>query len=400
MALAEQTFGFFTPTVALMGVGCAKQAGVQARALGAKRVLLGTDKGMVDLGIADKVKAMLEQEGIEVVIYDGAEPNPTDKNVLDGVLVYKTYACNGIVSLGGGSAHDCAKGIGMVIGNGGNIRDYEGVDKTTKPMPPFLAINTTAGTASEMTRFCIITNTDTHVKMALVDWRCTPNVAINDPLLMVGMPPSLTAATGMDALTHAIEAYVSTIATEITDACALKAISLVTKSLRSAVANGANIEARDKMAYAEYLAGMAFNNASLGYVHAMAHQLGGFYNLPHGVCNAVLLPEVCEFNLIACPERFRDIAIALGEDVSGLSVVGAGEKAISAIRRLAKDVGIPKDLATLGVKEKDLETMAGNAKKDACQLTNPRTATLEQVVAIYKAALVRDGQAAVERRVA
>jgi alcohol dehydrogenase len=390
MALAEQTFGFFTPTVALMGVGCAKEAGPQARALGAKRVLLGTDKGMVELGIADRVKAMIEEAGVEVVIYAGAEPNPTDKNVSDGVLVYKTYACDGIVSLGGGSAHDCAKGIGMVIGNGGNIRDYEGLDKTKKPMPPFLAINTTAGTASEMTRFCIITNTDTHVKMALVDWRCTPNVAINDPLLMVGMPPALTAATGMDALTHAVEAYVSIIATDITDACALKAIALIAKWLRSAVANGSNIEARDKMAYAEYLAGMAFNNASLGYVHAMAHQLGGFYNLPHGVCNAILLPEVCEFNLIACPERFRDIAVALGEDVTGLSVVAAGERAISAIRRLAKDVGIPKDLAALGVKEQDLETMAGNAKKDACQLTNPRTATLEQVVAIYKEALVRD----------
>jgi alcohol dehydrogenase len=397
MALAEQTYGFFTPTVALMGVGCAKEAGPQARALGAKRALLSTDAGMVHLGIADKVKKMIEAAGIDVVIYDGAEPNPTDKNVHDGVAVYRENGCDAIVSLGGGSAHDCAKGIGMVIGNGGSIRDYEGVDKTTKPMPPFLAINTTAGTASEMTRFCIITNTDTHVKMALVDWRCTPNIAINDPLLMVGMPASLTAATGMDALTHAVEAYVSTIATEITDACALKAISLVSRWLRAAVANGANIEARDKMAYAEYLAGMAFNNASLGYVHAMAHQLGGFYNLPHGVCNAILLPEVCEFNLIACPSRFGDIAQALGEDITGLSPIAAGERAIAAIRRLARDVGIPKDLTALGVKEQDLETMAGNAKKDACQLTNPRTATLEQVVGVYRAALVRDAEPATKR---
>ena len=183
-------------------------------------------------------------------------------------------------------------------------------------MPPFLAINTTTGTASEVTRFCIITNTDTHVKMAIVDWRVTPNVAINDPLLMAGMPPGLTAATGMDALTHAIEAYVSTIATPITDACAIKAMELVRDFLPAAVAHGQNMEARDKMAYAEYLAGMAFNNASLGYVHAMAHQLGGFYNLPHGVCNAILLPVVCEYNIIACPKRFKDIAIALGQDVA------------------------------------------------------------------------------------
>ncbi len=387
MALAPQTFGFFTPTVALMGVGCAAETGAQAKALGARHVFLCTDAGMVKLGIAAKVKAMIEAAGLAVTVYDGAEPNPTDKNVHDGVTLYRTSGCDAIVSLGGGSAHDCAKGVGMVVGNGGNIRDYEGLDKTTKPMPPFLAVNTTAGTASEMTRFCIITNTDTHVKMALVDWRCTPNVAINDPLLMVEMPPSLTAATGMDALTHAVEAYVSTIATPITDACALAAIRLIARWLRPAVANGGNIEARDKMAYAEYLAGMAFNNASLGYVHAMAHQLGGFYNLPHGVCNAVLLPEVCVFNLIACPERYAEIAVALGETTTGLSTIAAAEAAVAAIRRLARDVGIPRNLAQLGVKEGDLAVMAGNAKKDACQLTNPRLASHEQVVGMFKAAL-------------
>jgi alcohol dehydrogenase len=238
-----------------------------------------------------------------------------------------------------------------------------------------------------MTRFCIITNTDTHVKMAIVDWRVTPNVAINDPLLMVGMPASLTAATGMDALTHAIEAYVSTIATPITDACAIQAIKLVANYLRPAVANGTNLEARDKMAYAEFLAGMAFNNASLGYVHAMAHQLGGFYNLPHGVCNAILLPEVCEFNKIACPQRYADIAVALGENIGSLSAINAADVAIAAIRKLSKDVGIPANLAELGVKECDFEVMGINAKKDACQLTNPRLATLQQVMGIFKAAL-------------
>jgi alcohol dehydrogenase len=388
MALAEQTFGFFTPTVALMGVGCANEIGQQSKSLGAGHALLCTDVGMVRLGLAAKVKELLETAGVKVTVFDGSEPNPTDRNVHDGVAAYLAQGCDAIVTLGGGSSHDCGKGIGMVIGNGGHIRDYEGLNKTTKPMPPFLAVNTTAGTAAEMTRFCIITNTDTHVKMALVDWRCTPNIAINDPLLMVDMPPSLTAATGMDALTHAVEAYVSTIATPITDACALKAITLIAEWLRPAVACGTNIEARDKMAYAEYLAGMAFNNASLGYVHAMAHQLGGFYNLPHGVCNAVLLPEVCAFNLIACPQRFGDIALALGENIDGLSPVVAAEKAISAIRRLARDVGIPKNLTVLGVLEKDLETMAMNAKKDACQLTNPRTATLEQVIDIFKVALV------------
>ncbi len=387
MALADQTYGFYIPTVSLMGVGCSKEAGEQAKALGATNLLIVTDAGLSKMGVADKIKGYIEAAGLKAVVFDGAEPNPTDTNVHDGVKVYQDNKCDGIVSLGGGSSHDCGKGVGMVIGNGGHIRDFEGVNKSTKPMPPFLAINTTAGTASEMTRFCIITNTDTHVKMAIVDWRCTPNIAINDPVLMVGKPPALTAATGMDALTHAVEAYVSTIATPITDACAIKAIELVAQYLSPAVANGSNLEARDKMAYAEYLAGMAFNNASLGYVHSMAHQLGGFYNLPHGVCNAILLPAVSQYNLIACPQRFADIAVAMGENISGLSVMEAAEKAIGAIRRLSASIGIPTGLKELNVKEADLLIMAENAKKDACQFTNPRTATLEQVIDIFKAAM-------------
>ncbi|MHB1399221.1 MAG: iron-containing alcohol dehydrogenase [Trichloromonadaceae bacterium] len=387
MALADQTFGFFIPTVSLMGVGSAKEAGEQVKALGAKKPLIVTDKGIAAIGMAEQIKQQVEAAGVTVVVFDGAEPNPTDKNVHDGVKVYQDNQCDSIITLGGGSSHDCGKGVGLVIGNGGHIRDFEGVNKSTKPMPPFVAINTTAGTASEMTRFCIITNTDTKVKMAIVDWRCTPNIAINDPLLMVGKPPALTAATGMDALTHAVEAYVSTIATPITDACAIKAIELISDYLRPVVANGKNLEARDKMAYAEYLAGMAFNNASLGYVHAMAHQLGGFYNLPHGVCNAILLPAVCEFNMISNPARFADIAVALGEDITGLSTVDAAEVGIAAIRKLSRDIGIPAGLSALGVKETDLRIMAENAMKDACMLTNPRTATLDCVIGIFKAAM-------------
>jgi alcohol dehydrogenase len=208
--------------------------------------------------------------------------------------------------------------------------------------------------------------------MAIVDWRVTPNVAIDDPLLMMGMPPSLTAATGMDALTHAVEAYVSTIATPVTDTCALKSIELISGYLRAAVANGRDLEARDKMCYAQYLAGMAFNNASLGHVHAMAHQLGGFYDLPHGVCNAILLPHVSWFNLIAKMDRFSDIAVAMGENIDGLSTRAAADLALESIKTLSADVGIPSGLKALGVKEEDLRTMAENAQKDACGLTNPR----------------------------
>lgn len=387
MAIVHQVYGYFMPNVNLMGAGAAHQAGEQAKSLGAKKALIVTDAFLHQIGMSKEIADIIETAGIKTVIFPGAEPNPTDTNVHDGLAVFNKEKCDAIVSLGGGSSHDCAKGIGIVAGNGGNIRDYEGVDKSTKPMTPLIAINTTAGTASEMTRFCIITNTDTHVKMAIVDWRCTPNVAINDPLLMMKKPPALTAATGMDALTHAVEAYVSTAATPVTDSAALMAIKLISKYLRRAVANGQDFEARDKMAYAEFLAGMAFNNASLGYVHSMAHQLGGFYNLPHGVCNAILLPHVERFNLIANPDRFVDIAEALGEEIAGLSAREAADKTLSAIEKLSADIGIPSGLSQLGVQEKDIPVMAENAMKDACMLTNPRTATFDDVVQIYKNAL-------------
>jgi alcohol dehydrogenase len=387
MALADQVFGFSMPTTNLGGVGASQEVGTQAKLLGASKVLIVTDKVLNRLGMAARIQAQLKDAGVDAVVFDGSAPNPTDVNVEDGVKVYRDNRCDGLVSLGGGSSHDCAKGIGFVVAGGGNIRDYEGVDKSTEPFPPFLAINTTSGTASEMTRFCIITNTSTHVKMAIVDWRCTPRVSINDPVLMVGQPPALTAATGMDALTHAIEAYVSTIATPITDSAAVAAMELIAAYLRPAVALGEDLVARDKMAYAEFLAGMAFNNAGLGYVHAMAHQLGGLYDLPHGVCNAVLLPHVCEFNLIAKPERFADIAVRLGEDITGLAPVDAAQKGIDAIRKLSRSIGIPGGLAEMGVKEEDLPLMATNAMKDACSLTNPRKATHADVVAMFRAAM-------------
>jgi alcohol dehydrogenase len=388
MAVGEQVYGFFIPTVTLMGVGAHKEIGKQVKVLGGKKPFICTDKGITKAGITQQIVDLVKKDaGVDCVVFDETVPNPTDTNVHDGLKVFQDKKCDLIISLGGGSSHDCGKGIGIVSTNGGNIRDYEGVDKSVKPMPPFIAINTTAGTASEMTRFCIITNTSNHVKMAIVDWRVTPNVAINDPLLMAGMPPALTAATGMDALTHAVEAYVSIIATPVTDACALQAMQLIAGNLRAAVANGADMVARDNMAYAEYLAGMAFNNASLGHVHAMAHQLGGFYNLPHGVCNAILLPHVERFNLIAKVDRFVDIATAMGENVEGLSPRDAADKALEAIKKLSADVGIPSGLKELGVKEKDLKIMAENAQKDACGFTNPRCPTLDDVIQIYKWAL-------------
>ena len=378
---------FFVPNVSLMGEGCLASLPERVKMLNGKKPLLVADKGMTDLGYTARVTELLKTADIDCAVYDGTVPNPTDHNVEEGAEVYRKENCDLLISLGGGSAHDCCKGVGILVTNGGKIQDYEGLDQVKVALPPYIAINTTAGTASEMTRFTIITNSSNHVKMAIVDWRVTPDVAINDPELMVDMPPSLTAATGMDALTHAIEAYVSTAATPITDACALQAIRLIGQYLRKAVARGDDMEARDRMAYAEYLAGMAFNNASLGYVHAMSHQLGGFYNLPHGVCNALLLPHVCRVNLMARTERFADIADALGEVTEGLSDRDAAYVAIDAIEALSMDVGIPQTLGELGVKEEDIPTMVANAQKDVCCLTNPRKLKDEEVAAIYKAAL-------------
>lgn len=378
---------YFIPTINAIGQGSVNEVGGHVKSLGGNKVLIVTDAMLVKLGMAEKVKGILVEAGLEVVIFDGAQPNPTDLNVEAAVKVWKENSCDAIVSLGGGSSHDCAKGLGLIAANGGNIKDYEGLDQSTNQFPPFVAVNTTAGTGSEMTRFCIITNSSRKVKMAIVDWRVTPNVSINDPELMVGMPPALTAATGMDALTHSIEAYVSSAATPLTDSAALMAIKLIAKYLPKAVANGTNMEAREKMAYAQFLGGMAFNNASLGYVHAMAHQLGGFYNLPHGVCNAILLPIVSQFNILASAERFQDIAIAMGENVTGLSVHDAAQVAIKSIVTLSRCVGIPSGLTELGVKEEDFEVMATNAKADACQFTNPRLATLQQVMELFRQAL-------------
>ncbi|GFK92203.1 Alcohol dehydrogenase 2 [Fundidesulfovibrio magnetotacticus] len=393
MAVIEQVYGFFIPSVTLIGIGASKQIPEKIKALGGSKPLIVTDMGIVKAGICKQITDLLDAAKMEYVVYSDTIPNPTDENVHAGVEVYKKNKCDSLITLGGGSSHDCGKGVGLVVANGGKIHDFEGVDKSTKPMPPYLAVNTTAGTASEMTRFCIITDLSRHVKMAIVDWRVTPNIAIDDPMLMVGMPPALTAATGMDALTHAVEAYVSTIATPMTDACAEKAIELVFKYLRKAVANGRDVEAREGMCFAQYLAGMAFNNASLGHVHAMAHQLGGFYDLPHGECNAILLPHVEQFNLIAKVERFVKMAELMGENIAGLSPRAAAELALSAIRKLSTDVGIPAGLVELGkrygkdVQAKDITTMTKNAQKDACGFTNPRCPTDKDVEAIYTAAL-------------
>lgn len=381
------SYKFFMPAISLMGADCLKDAGDQVGELGFKKALIVTDKVLGQIGIVKKVTDVLDNKNIEYAIYDETKPNPTVKNVNDGLALLKEKECDFVISLGGGSAHDCAKGIALLATNGGEIKDYEGVDKSKKPQLPMVGINTTAGTGSEMTLFAIITDEERHIKMALVDKHLTPIIAVNDPMLMLAMPKSLTAATGMDALTHAIEAYVSTSATPITDACAEKAIELISNYLVNAVENGQDVEARDMMAYAEYLAGMAFNNASLGYVHAMAHQLGGFYNLPHGVCNAILLPHVQEYNKATSASRLAKIAKIMGGNIEGLTDEQGADLCIDMIKSLSQTIGIPEGLGVLGVKENDFETLATNALNDACSFTNPRKGNLEEVIAIFKKAM-------------
>ncbi|MDC7708364.1 L-threonine dehydrogenase [Vogesella indigofera] len=381
------TTTFFIPPVNLIGDGCLNDALQAIRGYGFRHALIVTDAGLARAGVAAKVATLLLAQDIEATIFSGAQPNPTVANVEAGLALLREKRCDCVISLGGGSPHDCAKGIALVATNGGHIADYEGVDKSAKPQLPLIAINTTAGTASEMTRFCIITDQTRHIKMAIVDRNVTPILSVNDASLMLAKPAALTAATGMDALTHAIEAYVSTAATPITDACALQAVRLIAANLRTAVRNGQDLHAREQMAYAQFLAGMAFNNASLGYVHAMAHQLGGFYDLPHGVCNALLLPHVEAFNASVAAGRLADVAAAMGEDVAALDAAAAAECCLAAIRRLAADIDIPARLSELGVQEADIPLLAANALKDACGLTNPRPASQAEIEAIFRQAL-------------
>ncbi|MCS4533569.1 iron-containing alcohol dehydrogenase [Neisseria montereyensis] len=376
------TTQFFMPVQNILGEGALNQAVEIIATLGLKKALIVTDGGLAKMGMADQIGGLLKEKGMDYAVFSGVQPNPTVGNVNDGLAALKEAGADFVISLGGGSSHDAAKGIAIVSANGGKIEDYEGLDKSEKPQLPLIAINTTAGTASEMTRFTIITDETRHVKMAIVDKNVTPLLSVNDPALMENMPAPLTAATGMDALTHAIEAYVSTAASPITDACAVKAIELIARYLPTAVEEPKNKEAREQMAYAEFLAGMAFNNASLGYVHAMAHQLGGVYDLPHGVCNALLLPHVENFNQDAARERLEEVGKILNQNNSDL----AGLDVIAAISKLADIVGIPKSLKELGVKQEDFGMLADNALKDVCGFTNPVQATKEQIMAIFEAA--------------
>ncbi len=379
---------FYMPPVSLMGKHAIQLLGVDLVSREFKKALIVTDKVCVDIKLINHLTDELNSHKIDFTVFDSVQANPTEQNVKDGLELLTNEQCDFVISFGGGSSHDCAKGIALIATNGGHVRDYStGVHLSAKPQLPLVTVNTTAGTAAEMTVFAVITNEQDQTKYPIVDKHLTPIIAVNDSELMVTMPKSLTAATGMDALTHAVEAYVSTASTPVTDACAIKAIQLIAKNLEIAVLNGQDRDARDAMQYAEYLAGMAFSNASLGYVHSMAHQLGGVYDLAHGLCNAILLPEVSRFNAYVVPDRYVDVAHAMGIETHGMNPAEAAEAGISAIEALSQKVGTDQKLRDLGVNEDKIEFMSINALKDACSLTNPRQAELADIMAIYHSRL-------------
>lgn len=381
-------YDYLMPSVNFFGPGCLEVIGKRAKILNGKKALIVTDKFLhsLDNGPVKRAIDYLKKEGIEAVVFDGVDPNPKDINVYAGLEIFEANNCDMIISIGGGSPQDCGKGIGISHSHEGDICDYAGIETLTNALPPIIAVNTTAGTASEITRHAVITNTKTKVKSVVVSWRNLPQVSINDPLLMIGKPAALTAATGMDALTHAVEAYVSKDANPVTDATAIQSIKLIAGNLRQAVANGENLKARENMVYASLLAGMAFNNGNLGYVHAMAHQLGGLYDMPHGVANAMLLPHVCRYNMISNPQKFADIAEFMGENIKGLSVMAAAEKAIDSLFALSSDIGIPTSLKEAGINEEDIQLMSENALKDGNAFSNPRKGNAKEVAEIFKAA--------------
>ncbi|AXX74310.1 1,3-propanediol dehydrogenase [Limosilactobacillus reuteri] len=384
----NRQFDFLMPSVNFFGPGVIAKIGDRAKMLNMHKPLIVTTEGLskIDNGPVKQTIASLEKAGVDYAVFTGAEPNPKIRNVQAGKKMYQDENCDSIITVGGGSAHDCGKGIGIVLTNGDDISKLAGIETLKNPLPPLMAVNTTAGTGSELTRHAVITNEKTHLKFVVVSWRNIPLVSFNDPMLMLDIPKDITAATGCDAFVQAIEPYVSVDHNPITDSQCKEAIQLIQTALPEVVANGHNIEARTKMVEAEMLAGMAFNNANLGYVHAMAHQLGGQYDAPHGVCCALLLTTVEEYNLIACPERFAELAKVMGFDTTGLTLYEAAQKSIDGMREMCRLVGIPSSIKEIGAKPEDFEMMAKNALKDGNAFSNPRKGTVEDIVKLYQKA--------------
>lgn len=357
--------------------------------LGKKKALVVTDKGLLQFGVAKKVTDVLDAAGLEYDIFSEVKPNPTVRNVQDGVAAFKEAKADYLIAIGGGSSMDTAKGIGIVINNPefADVVSLEGVAPTKHKSVPIIALPTTAGTAAETTINYVIIDEEKHKKMVCVDPNDIPAVAIIDAELMYSLPKGLTAATGMDALTHAIEGYITKAAWELSDMFEIEAIRMIAKYLPTAVEEPQNPEGRNGMAVAQYVAGMAFSNVGLGLVHGMAHPMGSLFDIPHGVANALLLPTIMEFNMPLCIEKYGKIAEAMGVDTKGMTPEEAAQAAVDAVKALSLKVGIPQHLSDLGITEKDIPALSEQALADVCTPGNPREVTLADIEGLYKKVL-------------
>ncbi len=352
-----------------------------------RRPMLVTDPGVSAAGWAGDIARILDQTGVKYTVFSQVTPNPKDSEVMTGAEIYRKEACDAIVALGGGSPMDCAKGIGIVCANKGHISDYEGVDKIPVPCPPLICIPTTAGSAADVSQFAIITDTLRRVKMAIVSKVLVPDVSLIDPETTFTMDHELTAATGMDAFVHAAEALVSNANSAITDLHALEAVRLVCRNLKGACENPRSEEFRKGMMQASLFAGLAFSNASLGAVHAMAHSLGGYRDIPHGKCNAILLPHVVEYNFGAAEESYIRMGKAMNLNMNEEKPDECKEAILNAIRSLLKSLGIDQSLGELGIRPDDIPRLAVNAMQDPCILTNPRDPDILDMEKLYAKAL-------------
>ncbi|EGD44975.1 1,3-propanediol dehydrogenase [Nocardioidaceae bacterium Broad-1] len=382
----DQVVKFQAPEV-VFGPDSLGEAGYAAARLGARRPFVVTDPGIVEAGWVDELLRLLRAEGLAPVLWTEVTPNPKDHEVRRAYERYVETEADVIVAIGGGSCMDAAKGVAVLSGNGGDILDYAGIDQIARPIPPMLMIPSTSGTGADVSQFCIVTDTDRRVKITIMGRALVPDVSITDPRLLTTMPEALNAATGLDALTHGIESYVSLAHNPLADGHAMASVALVCRHLRSTITEPGAMEHRAMMAQASLQAGLAFTNAILGATHAMSHQVGGLLDAPHGVVNGVLLPHVIRYNARSVPERFVGLARAAGLPVDGVPGYVAAEMLADHVRRLADDVGVPRGLRDLGVTDTDLDTLSVTTLDDACLTTNPRPTSRTEIHALFREAL-------------
>ncbi len=377
---------FMAPEI-IFGKGSLNQVGECCSRLGSSRVFLVADRGIIQHGWVDKALPFLEEAGLDYQIWSDFSANPRDYEVEEGAHLYAETGCDAVLAIGGGSTLDAAKAVATLSTNKGRIQQYEGIDLLENPLPPLIVVPSTSGSGSEVSQFSIIADSERRIKMTIISKSLMPDISITDPLILSTVDSRVTAQTGMEALSHAIEAYLSLAATDMTDIHALHAIDLISHNLRASVASQVNEEAKVAMGKASLHAGIAFSNAVLGLAHAMTHQVGGRLDLPIGEISAIILPHVMRFNLLSSIDKYVRIAATMGARVEQMTPREAAEKAIAMVWELAQDVGIPSGLAELGLPEDVLPELSENAIKDACFITNPRDADVADIIEIFRSAL-------------